>query len=1367
MTLRHRAERAVRDALGRIPVNTATRTARARLEDQVPKLTAPLRIAVAGRVSSGKSTLVNAIVGAPVALTGSAPLTLVVSVLRHGDRTAVTVHHKEGPPTHLEGLGRIDEFTARGHQSAVPRAVDHVEVFGPHACLRQFDLVDTPGFDSPHAQDTREAMRAVGVDQASVTASSAARLRSADAVIAVLNSDVTAPDADVLRRFHDADGTGFAPTPVTSIGVLTKVELLWPGEIGQPARDPRDTARKHARRIMASAHTARMFHDVRPICSLMAAGAAAFDHEDDFEALRALADVPPDELDLRLGHLSGFVSATDLPLPADRRRHLAALFTPYGVSLACHLLRDGVDRPTVLRRELEERSGITALRRELTERFAARSGLIKVARVIEEVRGIPALLAPDASDRDRDLVVRAVEAVTGLEHSEPAFVEFDLLLRHHTGRLRLSGNDARELERVTGEHGSPVAARLGLPPETGLAELERTALARLAHWSGPQHAQGPGGRTVAHVLKRRYDEVYHRLRRARAILDDEPPGEVDTAFGAGFDVGVDAGSGDSADSLEVRNPAEPGPCSDILGSGRAGPLGAGRTGGEPVLVVDLGTTTSSAIVLSESRTRLLKEPGTGRDWWPTSVYDDGHLLVGSVAEARRAGSPHCFRTEFKPEIGSPVPALHGPGGAHTAEDLAVAVLTAFRRRAERLAGGAPSRLLITVPARTAGRRRDAMIRAGERAGFTDVELLEEPVAAALAPSDGGPWPPGSTVLVYDLGGGTFDAALVRIGASGHTLLGTAGLADGHGGRDIDAAIVRDLAPAMEDWLRAAPERAAPEQADHRAQLAQLALRAAIRLKHSLAAEDSPVETVVPGMPPQSLTRKRLGQLTEELLADSVVCCRTLMAETGVDPKDVDVLLVGGSTHMPSVRPYLERRLGTRVPVSSALDPVLAVVEGAVTWAEGIPERWITHDGPSSLRVPLSWTLPGGRATMVRWLVAQGTTHLAHAALARVRLADNTLLDLHARTKGRIEQHHVWPGDPLYTGTWLATALRPAGPDDLLTRPREVRHWPGVATALAVGPDGRHVAVAVREGSDASLLRLIDTGTGESRAELRVRGRVLSATWSCPGTWPVFGVSGTERYEHAVCALAASAGGGASARLMHLAEQPAAVLGLAQLPGGREVVVLCGDGSLRIVDVRTGRERVVGEFEHRPTVLAVRADGETAVVGGGDGKRGVVRFVDLADGSQRSSAPQPARIRALACGPGNVVLVGGVTLEDRGFVRYLEGRERLMPSDVQQVRAVAVSPDGSLFAAVTVEGQAWVGRTRGRGTWSPLRYPDTAVALAFSPDAHYLHIAGDAGLGTWALTEAHRPASGGRPAATDLSRQPEPSVQPRESTRHDT
>ncbi|MCI3935041.1 Hsp70 family protein [Streptomyces sp. AN091965] len=1324
MTLRHRAERAVRDALARIPATTATHTARATLEAQLPKLTAPLRIAVAGRVSSGKSTLVNALIGAPVALTGSAPLTLVVSVLRHGDRTALTVHHKDGPPTHLEGIGRIEEFTARGHQAEKPRPVDHVEVFGPHACLRQFDLVDTPGFDSPYAQDTQEAMRALGVDRESVAAASAAGLRGADAVIAVLNSDVTAPDADVLRRFHDADGTGFSPTPVTSIGVLTKVELLWPGEIGQPVDDPRDTARKHARRIMASAHTARMFHDVRPLCGLLAAGAAAFHPEDDFEALHALTGVPQTALDLRLSHLSGFVSATDLPLPADRRRRLAGLFTPYGVSLACRLLREGVDRPAVLRRELEERSGITALRRELTERFAARSDLIKAARMIEEIRGLPVLLAPDTSDRDRDLVVRAVEAITGLEHSEPAFMEFDLLLRHYTGRLRLSESDARELERVTGERGSTVAARLGLAPETGLAALERAALDRLAHWNGPRPPREPGGRAVAHVLKRRYDEVYHRLRRARALLDDVPAHE------------------------EERAPAAPAPLPDT-----PGPVDGGPAGGEPVLVVDLGTTTSSAILLGDGRTRLLKEPGTGRDWWPTAVYDDGQLLVGSVAEARRAGGPDCFRAEFKPEIGSPVPVLRGPGGAHTAEDLAVAVLAAFRRRTAPLPGGVPSRLLVTVPARTTGRRRDAMIRAGERAGFTDVELLEEPVAAALAPSDGGPWPPGSTVLVYDLGGGTFDAALVGIGETGHTLLGTAGLADGHGGRDIDAAIVRDLTPAMEDWLRAAPEHAA-----HRDQLAHLTLRSAIRLKHGLAAEDCPVETVVPGMPPQSLSRKRLGRLTEELLADSVVCCRTLLAETGVDPRDVDVLLVGGSTQMPSVRPYLERRLGTRVPVRSALDPVLAVVEGAVTWAEGIPQRRIAADGPSSLRAPLSWTLPGGRATLVRWFTAGGAAYRPDAALARVRLADNTLFDLRARTGGRVEQHHVWPGDTLYSGTWLVTALRPAGPGDLLPRPREVLRSPGVVTALAVAPDGRHVAVAVREGPEGSVLRLLDALTGETRDELRIRGRVLSAAWSCPGTWPVFGVSGGELSAHGVYALAAPAVGGASARLRQLAEQPAAVLALEQLPGGREVVVLGGDGVLRGVDMTTGRDRAVAELWHRPTVLAVRGDGEEAVVAGGRGHRGVAYFVNLADGKLRSSTLLPAQVRALASGPHMNVLAGGGTLDDQGRARYLGRDEELVPPNAQEVRGVAISHQGALSAAVAVDGQAWVGGTQGRGTWTHLRYPDTPVALAFSPDGHYLHIAGDAGLSTWALTEAHHRASD-EPAAPTAPRQ--------EPTSHDT
>ena len=257
-----------------------------------------------------------------------------------------------------------------------------------------------------------------------------------------------------------------------------------------------------------------------------------------------------------------------------------------------------------------------------------------------------------------------------------------------------------------------------------------------------------------------------------------------------------------------------------------------------------------------------------------------------------------------------------------------------------------------------------MIRAGLRAGFTDVELLPEPVAAAFSVV-GDRWQD-STVLVYDLGGGTFDAALVRIGDKTHEVVGTAGLADGHGGRDVDAAIVRaNIEHKVEKWLRAVPGR----ETDRNDVMAS-ARAAAVTLKEDLteAVDGEAVRVIAPGLR-ATLNRAQLSELTESVLKDTVVCCAKLISDAGRGPGDVQgVLLAGGSAWMPVVLPYVRRHLEVDGPVLMAPNPVLAVVEGAARWAESAASRRAPDEDPLPLRVPLSWSLPGGRGTLVRWLV---------------------------------------------------------------------------------------------------------------------------------------------------------------------------------------------------------------------------------------------------------------------------------------------------------------------------------------------------------------------------------------------------------------
>jgi actin-like ATPase involved in cell morphogenesis len=1312
MTPGLRAGELLREAAETLPLTDGTRRARLVLAEQADRLAQPLRIALVGKVSSGKSTLVNALVGAPVTVTGRGPVTLAVTVLRYAETPSWTVHYADGATQDVPDLEHLAAFTARaagGDQVAA--AVDYVQVLGRYPGLRRFELVDTPGFDSPHNQDTDNALRAIGATRASVLQASVARLRSADAIIAILQHAVSGPDADVLRRFHAADGEAFVPTPLTAMAVLTKAEEYWPA-----ADDPLAAGMRDARLIMKGERARRVFHRVIPVCGKVAAAAATLTDED-LADLRELATVA--DLGRLVRNAAAFIRDDGLPLAKPRRQRLLSTLDRYGVWLAWDLIRRrGVTDAADLRHLLDEGSGLSVLRAELSDRFAVHSDLIKVARAVQVTRAAVSLVPPGASDRDRDVVARAVESITSLTETEPSFAEFEMLRRHYANELDVPEAAGAELVTAAGEHGTTVAERLGQPASAPPADLARAALAKASRWSGPLPELGSDARALARVMRRRYEESYVRARQAQAAL-----GEI-----AQLDGDREATPGDA------EEPGQP-------------PRGAELARGEPVLVVDLGTTSSSAILIDGRRTDIA-EP-SGKPWWPTLACErDGRLLVGSAAEAARRHNPLAFCTEFKPDIGSPVPVLHGANQSYTAEDLAAEMLRVLRDKAVAMhagatfpVSGAPRRLLVTVPAQTDAARRDAMTRAGLRAGFTDVELLAEPVAAAFS-IGAAAWPPGSVVLVYDLGGGTFDAALVEIGVRSHRVIGSAGLVDGHGGRDIDAAIFRVIWPAAEEWLSAVPGRE-----EDRDEIKSSTLAAAVRLKQGLTATDPAGEGIAPRTRVE-LTRAQLTELTERLLRDTVDCCAKLVSDHGYQLSDVaGVLLVGGSTWMPAVRQYVTRHLTVATAPVPAPNPVYAVVQGAANWAEGADSRRADDLAPSTLRVPLRWALPEGRGTLVRWLAAEGDAYQPGAPIARVRLPPGSLYDLHARSAGRIEQQHVWPGMPVYSGTPLVTVLRPAAPADVRAEPTRVGFWPWAATALAVSPDGRRLAAVLTYPPAVAVL---DAVSGAKLAQWQGDDRVTGLAWG-HGARPAFGVSGGAG--RGVRVLDEVPRGAAASRWL-LTAQPAAVLDLAYLPGGREVAVLSGDGTVRVADVATGKSTQLLTLAGDPEILAVSGDGRWMAVSGGDSVQGFAHLLERAATAAGGwefvlSWQLPAQVKAMSFS-GNWLLLAGGGDGEPGYLRAVDARRSGQPDrDLPwhqragspasvAVRALSAATEAGLFAAVT-DTLTWIGDA---GTGTPLGAVagPGGPAVTFSPDGHWLYTASRAGTQAWALTELGRPAN---------------------------
>jgi outer membrane protein assembly factor BamB/actin-like ATPase involved in cell morphogenesis len=464
--------------------------------------------------------------------------------------------------------------------------------------------------------------------------------------------------------------------------------------------------------------------------------------------------------------------------------------------------------------------------------------------------------------------------------------------------------------------------------------------------------------------------------------------------------------------------------------------GGGTELAEPVLAIDFGTFASAAkLVIGGEVKGYVPDPAVQPEnaSWRSAVYWDGaRLLVGGAAEKQRTTDPHRYRAEFKPLLREEVRvALGGDDGAARGaflpEELVREMLTAMRQAAEAKYLVRISRAVLTVPPsyfEPGDNRADLMLNAAHEAGFTErVELIAEPVAAAMADPAGQPFSHGDRVLVYDFGGGTFDAAVVHIGIDGTRA--PARSLDDCGGIRVDEAI--------EQWLcdHGASSVAALIDRDTSGDDGIPAARDLIRLREfctelkvslSQPGRDSVERFFEPVGHNLRLKGEELDARAKYWIGQTISCCRELLRDAKTDPGELAaILLVGGSSRLRGVRDRLSREFG--VDIRPALEPTLAVVDGAASFAARSAERVsVSSAGDPRVR-PVRWDVPGDHATVVRWHVSEGDYYGPDTELAELRLRTGEIYRLADAEGGAVRTRHVGPGQSVRSGDWLLTAWR--------------------------------------------------------------------------------------------------------------------------------------------------------------------------------------------------------------------------------------------------------------------------------------------------------------------------------------------------------
>src|SRR5690348_5431522 len=348
--------------------------------------------------------------------------------------------------------------------------------------------------------------------------------------------------------------------------------------------------------------------------------------------------------------------------------------------------------------------------------------------------------------------------------------------------------------------------------------------------------------------------------------------------------------------------------------------------------IDLGTTNSVVAVLEGGEPAVIPNSEGSRTTPSVVGYSkNGEILVGEVAKRQAITNPDRTVRSIKRQMGRKDWTLDVDGKAWTPQEISAQILGKLKRDAEAYLGDKVTQAVVTVPAYFDDSQRQATKEAGQIAGLEVLRIINEPTAAALAygldKSD-----KDQTVLVFDLGGGTFDVSLLDIGDGVVEVRATSG--DNHlGGDDWDDRIVTWLV----DKFKASAGIDLTKDKMAMQRLREAAEKAKIELSSGQSTSiNLPYITVDADKNPlfldEQLSRAEFQKITQDLLDRTRKPFQSVIADTGISVSDIDhVVLVGGSTRMPAVTDLVKELTGGKEP-NKGVNPDEVVAMGAALQA---------------------------------------------------------------------------------------------------------------------------------------------------------------------------------------------------------------------------------------------------------------------------------------------------------------------------------------------------------------------------------------------------------------------------------------------------
>lgn len=478
-----------------------------RIEDGVKRIDEPMQLAIIGKISSSKSTLVNAILGKnEIMTTGPKEVTYNVGWLKYGNPDSdIIIHHKDNTPVVYKKPKEFALWSTQNHNPEIDN-ISYIEIFDDAEILKEINIIDTPGLDALRGKDSQNTLEFIQ------------KVRP-DAVIMLFTHSVSENILDIVRQYN----TGNSFNPLNAIGVLAKIDVLW-----QEGFDREESALEIGKDIAMDLKDknpmlSKTLFDLFPVSALQFLASSIID-ESIFSELVCLSKSENDQLKRGFVSVNNFLKPEiDLNLTVHQRENIISRIGLYGVYLIVNSIKRGeVTDIQSARCLLWNESGAQDFMKVLHNHFGMRAKLIKMESIYQNIQQeIKRNRGGGKDSISLQLLAKIEQRVSDLfssllhEHKE-----YELLYQLYNGEKVIGDSEQQEFFTLCGEHGSSAMERLGISTVSNPQELIERAIERERYWRGAVALEpDPEEREWMNIILTSYVRLRQKLQKMRYQYD--------------------------------------------------------------------------------------------------------------------------------------------------------------------------------------------------------------------------------------------------------------------------------------------------------------------------------------------------------------------------------------------------------------------------------------------------------------------------------------------------------------------------------------------------------------------------------------------------------------------------------------------------------------------------------------------------------------------------------------------------------------------------------------------------------------------------------------------------------------------------------